>query len=52
MSLNAFDKRKQILKFRYKILQAEQERINGEQTLSIEEAKTQLKKYRDNQLSK
>lgn len=43
MSLDAFEKREQILELRYRILQAEQERINGEQTLSIEEAKTRLK---------
>ena len=34
MSLEAFEKREQILKLRAKVLQAEQERIEGAETLS------------------
>ena len=43
MSIEAFEKREQILQFRAKVLQAEQERIDGKPTLSISEARSQLK---------
>lgn len=43
MSIDAFEKREQILQLRAKVLQAEQQRINGETTLSISEARNRLR---------
>ena len=43
MSIDAFEKREQILELRAKVLQAEQERISGAETLSISEAKRKLR---------
>lgn len=43
MSIDAFEKREQILQLRAKVLQAEQERINGEKTMSIAEARNVLR---------
>jgi prevent-host-death family protein len=43
MSIDAFEKREQMLRLREKILQAEQERIDGEETLSIAQARKQLR---------
>lgn len=43
MSLDAFEKREQILKLRAKVLQAEQERIDKATTLSVSQARTQLR---------
>lgn len=43
MSIDAFEKREQILQLRSKVLQAEQERINGEPTLSVSEARKRLR---------
>ena len=43
MSIDAFEKREQILQLRAKVLQAEQERIEGESTLTVSEARTRLK---------
>ena len=43
MSLEAFEKREQILKLRAKVLQAEQERIEGAETLSVYEAREKLR---------
>lgn len=43
MSIEAFEKREQILKLREKVLQAEQERIEGSATLSIGEARQKLR---------
>lgn len=43
MSIDAFEKREQMLKFRERILQAEQERLNGAETLSISQARERLK---------
>ena len=43
MSLEAFEKREQILKLRAKVLQAEQERIEGAETLSGSEAREKLR---------
>jgi len=45
MNIDAFEKREQILTLREKILQAEQERLNGAETLSISEAKNRLREY-------
>ncbi|HZK58005.1 MAG TPA: type II toxin-antitoxin system Phd/YefM family antitoxin [Clostridia bacterium] len=43
MSIEAFEKREQILDLRLKILQAEQERINGAETITVPEARKRLK---------
>lgn len=43
MSIDAFEKREQTLQLRAKVLQAEQERINGAKTLSIAEARKKLR---------
>lgn len=43
MSIDAFEKREQMLKLREKVLQAEKERIEGAKTLSIAQARDRLK---------
>lgn len=43
MNIDAFEKREQMLKLREKVLQAEQERLNKEGTLSVSEARKKLK---------
>lgn len=43
MSIDAFEKREQMLKLREKVLQAEQERLDGVQTLSVAEARKRLR---------
>ena len=43
MSIDAFEKREQILQLRAKVLQAEQERISGERTISVSEARKRLR---------
>lgn len=43
MSIEAFEKREQMLKLREKVLQAEQERLDGAETLSIAEARKRLR---------
>lgn len=47
MSIDAFEKREQILKLRAKVLQAEQERLSGASTVSIEEARKRLRERAD-----
>lgn len=47
MSIDAFEKREQILQLRAKVLQAEQERISGTETLSISEARRRLRERVD-----
>lgn len=42
MSIEAFEKREQILKLRSKIAIAEQSRLSGEAAITIEEAKKRL----------
>ena len=42
MSIDAFEQREQMLQFRSKVLQAEQERISGVETISVSEAKKRL----------
>lgn len=42
MSLEAFEKREEILKLRSKVLQAEQERIDGAKCSSISDARKML----------
>lgn len=43
MNIEAFERREQMLKFREKVLQAEQERIEGKETLCIAQARAQLR---------
>lgn len=43
MSIDAFEKREQTLQLRAKVLQAEQERINGAKTMSVAEARKKLR---------
>ncbi|HIU77275.1 MAG TPA: type II toxin-antitoxin system Phd/YefM family antitoxin [Candidatus Pelethocola excrementipullorum] len=43
MSIDAFEKREQILELRERVLQAEQERLNGEKTMSVSEARKALR---------
>lgn len=43
MNIDAFERREQMLELRAKILQAEQERIEGAETLSISEARKRLR---------
>lgn len=43
MSIEAFEKREQILQLRTKVLQGEQERIDGAGTLSIHQARERLR---------
>ena len=48
MSIDAFEKREQTLQLRAKVLQAEQERIDGAPTLSVSEARKQLRERMKN----
>lgn len=43
MSIDAFEKREQMLRLREKVLQAEQERIDGAETLSVSQARKRLR---------
>ena len=43
MDIDAFEKREQILRLRAKILQAEQERVSGAETLSVSEVRKRLR---------
>lgn len=43
MNIDAFERREQMLELRAKVLQAEQERIEGAETLSISEARKRLR---------
>lgn len=43
MSIDAFEKREQMLQLRAKVLQAEQERIDGQPTISVSEARKRLR---------
>lgn len=43
MSIDAFEKREQMLQLRAKVLQAEQERISGAETISVSEARKRLR---------
>jgi len=43
MSIDAFEKREQMLQLRAKVLQAEQERIDQAETLSVSEARKRLR---------
>lgn len=44
MSIEAFERREQMLQFRAKVLQAEQERLDGMEMIDIEEARKRLEK--------
>lgn len=43
MNISAFERREQALELRLKVLQAEEERLRGEKTRSIQEARKELK---------
>ncbi len=43
MDIDAFEKREQLLNLREKVLQAEQERINGAETISLSEARKRIR---------
>lgn len=43
MNIEAFERREQILELRAKVLQAEQERIEGAKTISVSEARSRLR---------
>lgn len=43
ISIDAFEKREQLLQLREKVLQAEQERIAGEPTVTVSEARARLR---------
>lgn len=43
MSIDAFEKREQMLQLREKVLQAERERIDGAETISISDARQRLR---------
>ena len=43
MNIDAFEKREQILVLREKVLQAEQERLSGANTIGVTEAKKRLR---------
>lgn len=47
MSIEAFERREQILQLRAKVLQAEQERLDGAETVSISEARKRLRERAD-----
>ena len=47
MSIEAFKKHEELIKFRTKILKAEEERLSGSKTMSISEARKELKKRID-----
>lgn len=43
MDIDAFERREQVLELRSKILQAEEERLRGDKTMSISEAQKKLR---------
>lgn len=43
MSIDAFEKREQMLEMRVRVLQAEQERLDGAKTISVQEARNKLR---------
>ena len=47
MSIEAFERREQILQLRAKVLQAEQERLDGAETVSVSEARRRLRERVD-----
>ncbi len=47
MSIEVFERREQILQLRAKVLQAEQERLDGAPTISVSEARRRLRERAD-----
>lgn len=47
MSIDTYEKREQILELRAKVLQAEQERISGAETITVSEARKRLRERVD-----
>lgn len=47
MSIEAFERREQILQLRAKVFQAEQERLDGAETVSVSEARKRLRERAD-----
>lgn len=47
MSIEAFESREQVLQLRAKVLQAEQERLDGAETISVSEARRRLRERID-----
>ncbi len=47
MSIEAFERREQILQLRAKVLQAEQERLDGAETVSVSEVRKRLRERAD-----
>ena len=47
MSIEAFERREQMLQLRAKVLQAEQERLDGAETISVSEARRRLRERVD-----
>ena len=47
MSIDAFEEREQMLNLRARVMEAEQERLNKEQTLDIAEARKRLRERAD-----
>ena len=43
MNIEAFEQREQLLKLRERVLKAEQERIEGQATVSVSEARRRLR---------
>ncbi len=43
MSIDAFEKREQILELRSRVLQAEEERLSGAKTMSVSDARKALR---------
>ena len=43
MSIEAFERREQMLELRAKVMKAEEERLSGAPTLSVEEARKQMR---------
>lgn len=48
MSIDAFERREQLIKLHYKLALAEQSRLSGEPTVSLAEARRRLEKKYDN----
>ena len=47
MSIDAFEKREQMLNLREKVLEAEEERLNGAEVMSISDARRRLRERVD-----
>lgn len=47
MSIEAFEKREEILNLREKLMHAEQQRLSGQPTISLDEAKRRIKERID-----